>query len=95
MTIHFTNQRDKEDSMDVSHQEYVVTFNKQGLKIHWGLYAKQRKNDAHPIVLGFFASEVDRDAELSDIRDAFAQGEKEYSIKRALPVDRDFSKILG
>ena len=93
MIIHFTNQRNKPDFVEVNRPELIVPYNKQGLHgIHWGIHAKKRANDAHPIVLGFFVSEEKRDAVIAEIKTAIGN-KNEFTVEGALPVDRDFSKM--
>lgn len=93
MIIHFTNQKNKPDFVEAKRSELIVPYNKQGLRsIHWGIHAKKRVNDAHPIVLGFFESEAKRDTVIAEIKTAIGN-EDEFVVEGALPVDRDFSKI--
>lgn len=93
MLIHFTNQRNNPAFVEVNRMELIVPYNRQGLRgIHWGIHAKQRTNDAHPVELGFFESEEKRNAVIARIKAAIGN-EDEFTVEGALPVDRDFSKI--
>lgn len=93
MLIHYINQRNNPAFVDVNRPELIVPYNKQGLHgIRWGIHAKKRINDASPIVLGYFESEEVRDSVIADIKAAIGN-EDEFDVNRALPVDRDFSKI--
>ena len=94
MTIHFINQKNKKDSIVVNRSELIVEYNKKGLYgFHWGIQAKKRINDASPTTIGFFESEEKRDVVLNKIQTAIEAKNKEFIVKDALPVDRDFSKI--
>lgn len=93
MLIQFTNQKNKPDCVEVKRKELIVPYDKQGLHgIHWGIHAKQRTNDAHPIVLGFFASEEKRNNVIDSLKEAIGKDDK-FVVEGALPVDRNFSKI--